>query len=161
VSAEPFQVRRAVHGDESIVRALRLRAMADAPEAFGSTHERELTRTADDWQRWLSTGATFMATNANDPVGLVAGLHDAVDPAIVHLMSMWVDPAHRGHAVADTLVASLLSWARDDGARVVRLLVIDTNLGARRCYERNGFRPTGRQSVRERDGAAELEMEAG
>ncbi len=75
-------------------------------------------------------------------------------------MSMWVDPAHRGHAIADALVSALRLWARADGARLVRLLVIDTNIGARRCYERSGFRPTGRRFVRDRDGAAELEMEA-
>ena len=154
-----FQVRRAGPGDESIVRALRLRAMTDAPDAFGSTYERELARTAEDWQRWLTTGATFVAMAADDPCGLVAGLHDADDPAVVHLMSMWVDPAHRGHAIADALVAALRLWARTDGARVVRLLVIDANHAARRCYERNGFRQTGRRFVRDRDGATELEME--
>lgn len=35
-------VRRTVVGDEAILRDLRLQAMSDAPEAFGSTYEREL-----------------------------------------------------------------------------------------------------------------------
>jgi len=37
--------------------------------------------------------------------------------------------------------------------------VVDDNLRARRCYERNGFAATDRTSVRERDGAVELQME--
>jgi ribosomal protein S18 acetylase RimI-like enzyme len=72
---------------------------------------------------------------------------------------MWVDPACRGAGAADALVASVLSWARAEGARAVRLAVIDTNVRARRCYERNGFHATGTQFVRERDGATELQME--
>ena len=154
-----FQVRRAIPGDESNVRALRLEAMTGAPDAFGSTYERELARTPADWQRWLSTGATFILINAEQASGIVAGLHDPADPSIVHLMSMWVDPGCRGAGAADALVASVLSWARAEGARAVRLSVIDANARARRCYERNGFRATGTQFVRERDGATELQME--
>jgi len=154
-----FQVRRAAPGDQSIVRALRLEAMTGAPEAFGSTYERELARTPADWQRWLSTGATFILMDAEGPSGIVAGLHDPADPSVVHLMSMWVDPACRGAGAADALVASVLSWARVEGARAVRLSVIDDNASARRCYERNGFRATGTQFIRERDGATELQME--
>ena len=154
-----FHVRRAASGDESIVRALRLEAMTRAPEAFGSTYERELARTPADWQRWLSTGATFILMDAERASGIVAGLHDPADPSVVHLMSMWVDPACRGAGAADMLVSSVLSWARAEGAGAVRLAVIDANVRARRCYERNGFRSTGRHFVRERDGAIELQME--
>jgi ribosomal protein S18 acetylase RimI-like enzyme len=155
-----FQVRRAVSGDESIVRALRLEAMAGAPEAFGSTYERELARTPGDWQRWLATGATFIVMDEGRATGLVAGLHDPADPGVVHLMSMWVDPAYRGGGgAADALVASVVEWARGEDARAVRLSVIDVNARARSCYERNGFRATGTQFTRERDGAIELQLE--
>jgi GNAT superfamily N-acetyltransferase len=154
-----WQVRRAIPGDESIVRALRLEAMAGAPEAFGSTQERELARTPADWRRWLATGATFIVVDAERATGIVAGLRDPADPDIVTLMSMWVDPLCRGGGAADALVASVLSWARAEGARAVRLLVIDANARARRCYERNGFRATGTQFTRERDGAIELQLE--
>ncbi len=154
-----FEVRRAAPGDESVVRAVRLRAMADSPDAFGSTYERELARTAADWERWLSTGATFILAGAEGAHGIVAGVHDATDPAVVHLMSMWVDPSCRGSGAADALMASVLSWAEAEGARLMRLAVIETNVRARQCYERNEFRPTGKQIARERDGAVELEME--
>jgi len=154
-----FHVRRAASGDESIVRALRLEAMTRAPEVFGSTYERELARTPADWRRWLTTGATFILMDDDRAAGIVAALPDPSDPAIVTLMSMWVDPACRGGGAADALVAAVLSWAQAENARAVRLLVIDTNVGARRCYERNGFRATGTWFTRERDGATELQME--
>ena len=54
-----FAVRRAVSGDEAALRALRLQALSDSPEAFGSTYERELARTHEEWQRWLVRSAMF------------------------------------------------------------------------------------------------------
>jgi len=41
----------------------------------------------------------------------------------------------------------------------VRLKVIQGNGRARRFYERMGFRPTGHEEVRERDGLIEVQME--
>ena len=152
-------VRRAAAGDEPILRALRLQALSDAPDAFGSTYDREFARTPADWQRWLSPGATFIVDATDGPKGLVAGMRDPADPAIVRLMAMWVHPALRGAGAADVLIAAVLSWARESSARIMRLAVVQANDRARRCYERHGFRATGTQSVRERDGAVEIEME--
>ena len=144
-------VRRAVPGDEPILRAVRLQALSDTPEAFGSTYDRELARTTADWQRWMSPGATFILDDAGGPKGIVAGMRDESDAAVVHLMSMWVDPALRGSGAAEALVASLLEWAETEGARHMRLAVIQTNDRARRFYQRLGFRENGRHGVRDRE----------
>jgi GNAT superfamily N-acetyltransferase len=152
-------LRRAVLGDESILRELRLQALSEAPAAFGSTYERELARTTSDWQRWLTPGATFICCGPAGARGMVAGLRDEIDPAVVHLMAMWVHPAIRGSGAADELVAAILAWAESQGAGSVRLRVIQGNSRARRFYERIGFRPTGHKTVRERDGEIEIQME--
>jgi GNAT superfamily N-acetyltransferase len=140
------------------VRSIRLRALSDAPEAFGSIYARELARTTADWQRWLSPAATFLLESSEGPAGLVAGRTDEADPRVVWLLSMWVDPTRRGQRGGDALVTAVLSWARSVGAAEVRLQVVETNGRARRFYERLGFRSNGRQTIRERDGAVELEM---
>jgi ribosomal protein S18 acetylase RimI-like enzyme len=152
-------IRRAGFGDEPILRALRLEALTEAPETFGSTYERELARTTADWQRWLSPGVTLILEESGTPRGLVAGMHDADDPSIVHLMAMWVHPALRGTGAADALVTEHLAWAQAVGAGLVRLHVMETNGRARRLYERHGFRLTGAQTAREADGRVELQME--
>jgi len=154
-----MNVRRARIGDEAILRELRLQAMADAPDAFGSTYERELARTVEDWHRWLSTGATFVVEDAHGARGIVAGRRDPTAASTVELMSMWVHPGIRGSGAGDALVAEVVAWARTEGAQVVRLQVVENNLRARRFYERHGFRLTGRTRVRERDGQAEVQME--
>ncbi len=45
------ELRRAVIGDEPVLRALRLPALTDSPTAFSSTYERELARTTEGWRR--------------------------------------------------------------------------------------------------------------
>jgi len=152
-------VRRAALGDEAILRELRLEAMCEAPDAFGSTYEREVARTTADWGRWMSPGVTFILSEPAGARGMVAGVRDETDPAVVHLMAMWVHPQIRGSGGADELVAAVVAWAESVGAKLVRLKVIQGNDRARHFYERMGFCPTGKEEVRERDGLIEVQME--
>jgi GNAT superfamily N-acetyltransferase len=153
-----FKVRRAVIGDEPVLRALRLQALTDSPGAFSSTYERELARTTEDWRRWLAPGATFILEAGGDPRGLVAGSRDAQGFSAVHLMAMWVHPDLRGTGAAHALVSSLKAWAAEVGATQIRLKVVETNFRARRFYDRAGFRATGHKGVLEKSGDSEMEM---
>ena len=90
---------------------------------------------------------------------MVAGLRDEADPAVVHLMAMWVHPMTRGSGGADQLVEAVIAWARSEGAKLVRLKVIQGNNRARGFYERMGFRPTGQEDLRQRDARIEVQME--
>src|ERR1700730_1494629 len=152
-------VRRAALGDELTLREIRLQALSDAPDAFGSSYEREVARTTADWQGWGSPGVAFILCEPAGARGMVAGLRDEADLEVVHLMAMWVHPKVRGSGGADELVEAVLAWAQSEGAKVVRLKVIQGNDRARRFYERMGFRSTGQEEIRLRDGAIELEME--
>jgi GNAT superfamily N-acetyltransferase len=152
-------VRRAALGDEPILREIRLQALSEAPVAFGSTYESEVARTTADWQRWMSPGVAFVLEDATRARGMVAGLRDESDPAVVHLMAMWVHPAIRGSGGADELVAAVVGWAQSEGAKLVRLKVIQGNDRARRFYERMGFCITGQKETRQRDGLIEVQME--
>jgi ribosomal protein S18 acetylase RimI-like enzyme len=152
-------VRQAAYGDEAALRDLRLQAMQDAPDAFGSTYEREAARTESDWQRWFSPGVTFIFESADDgPIGLVAGVRDDGEPNVAHLMALWVHPSRRGQGAGDALVSAVLSWAESQQLDTIRLHVMESNAAARRLYERLGFRVTGNTTSRDRDGLAELEM---
>jgi GNAT superfamily N-acetyltransferase len=154
-----FTIRRAQLGDEPILREVRLQALSEAPLAFGSTYEKELARTTSDWQRWMSPGVTFVLYEPAGARGIIAGLRDETDRAVVYLLAMWVHPKIRGAGGADALVAEVVTWARSEGAKFVRLNVIQGNDRARRFYERNGFRDTGQQAIRQRDGLIENQME--
>jgi ribosomal protein S18 acetylase RimI-like enzyme len=153
-----FEIRRAVSGDEPVLRTLRLQALTDSPNAFSSTYELELARTYEEWQRWLTISVTFLLEAGGEPRGLACGVPDSHDSSVVHLMSMWVHPDLRGTGAAQALVASVKTSAAEAGAKQVRLEVVASNERAIRCYERAGFRATGRQSVLEKSGDLKIEM---
>lgn len=153
-----FDIRRAKIGDEHVLRSLRLQALTDSPRAFSSSYERELARTTQDWQRWLAPGATFFLEVGGEPGGLVACVRDAEESSVVHLMAMWVHPLLRGAGAAQRLISAVKYWTFKIGATQVRLNVVEDNLPAKRCYERSGFRATGRQGIVERTGDVEIEM---
>ncbi len=151
-------IRRAVPGDESALRDLRIRALTDSPNDFGSTLERERNRTPEDWRRWLTEGSVYLAETGDGPIGLAAGVPNSEDPSTAYLCAVWVQPAIRGSDAARNLISAVQGWARDTGFRELKLDVVEENGRARRAYERNGFRVTGRVTIRERDGVREIEM---
>jgi GNAT superfamily N-acetyltransferase len=61
------------------------------------------------------------------------------------LGAMWVTPQWRGRGVAGMLVAAVAAWSRSGNAIRDGLWVPDDNARARRFYEREGFRVTGKR----------------
>jgi RimJ/RimL family protein N-acetyltransferase len=153
------RVQRADVGDVDLVRTLRLRALADAPDAFGSTYEREVAFAPDVWTARLATrtNAHFLG-RADEPVGIVSIVRDEPDGDPAWLVGMWVEPDARGSGVADELVATALEWAGNAHIGAVHLHVTDGNERAERLYLRHGFARTGASLRRERDGVTEHEM---
>jgi ribosomal protein S18 acetylase RimI-like enzyme len=154
------KIRRLRVDDVEVLRDIRLRALRDAPEAFWTTYESEVDQKPDDWRRWLATAAFFVAEDGTGTCAVAGGMAAPDDPAAAWLVSMWVAPERRGSGLADRLVSAVTAWARSEGREVVRLHVEEHNQRALRCYQRLGFRPTGRRLHRERDGGWELEMES-
>lgn len=155
-----MRVRQLAAEEFGTLRAIRLRALQDAPDAYGSTFEGTVTRTGAEWRAWFDTATPFIAEGPDSTaLGLAATYSDAEEPSVAHLISMWVAPEARGTGAGDALVQQVVSFASAQGAAVVRLDVVEGNAPAIRLYERNGFSLTGRQIARERDGAIEFEME--
>ena len=150
--SDDYEIRRSGVGDEELVRSVRIAALTDAPEQFGSTLERELARDAGGWTDFVTRGALFLLERDGAAVGIAGGLPEDED---VELVSMWVAPDARGTGGSDALVQAVLGWA---GERDVVLYAIDGNDPARRLYERNGFVATGETWVRNRDGATGFTM---
>ncbi|HEX7037880.1 MAG TPA: GNAT family N-acetyltransferase [Pseudomonadales bacterium] len=130
-----------------VYRALRLRALADAPDAFGSTYAAARQRPDSAWAQRLDHDPNVdlpLTAEVGDTLGGLAWGHiDPADPATVHLYQMWVAPEHRGRGIGAALLARVVDWARERGARRVALAVTCGNSPARRLYERAGFRPVG------------------
>ena len=128
---------------------VRLAALADAPAAFGSTLEREVAFTDDEWAARAAASARgderviFFAELDGQIGGLVGGFADAATPGAIELVSMWTAPAARRTGAGRLLVQAVLAWSAATGADTVGLWVIRGNEPARRLYEAMGFTETG------------------
>ncbi|MGW4771467.1 N-acetyltransferase family protein [Nocardia sp. NPDC004278] len=140
------RVRLLTADDWSVFRSIRLRALADAPQAFGSTLEHARARTDQDWRELLAHRAQFVASVDGSDVGTAAGLDDP-ERSGAHLISMWVAGKARGTGVSDRLVRAVVDWAVDTGHRKVWLEVAAGNTVAERLYLRHGFVHTGVQGM--------------
>lgn len=138
------------------LRALRLRALGDEPDAFGSSLERERGHGDDEWRSLMGLGPWWIAvTDRGEDVGLVAGgRHRDDDTPWVY--SMWVVHAWRGRGVAEALLDAVVAWARARGAAKLGLDVADRVPRARRFYERYGFVANGTTFPMPRDPSIEL-----
>lgn len=146
-----YEIRRVGPDDWRDFRDVRLRALKEAPSAFGSSLERELAFTENDWRQRL-TGLAFLAYPARDgerPLAIVGGF--SPKDGTIALVAMWIDPAHRGLGMADQLVEALLNAARGKGAAQVELHVTEGNIAAAKLYERCGFQYTGERVPLESD----------
>ncbi len=127
------------------LRAIRMRALRDSPDAFWTTAAEEVTMTPGEWRRRLerSGAATFVARRAGADVGLVTGAPHHERQGDAGLYGMWVAPEARGTGAGVALISSVVQWARSAGYQSLRLEVGDANAPAVRLYERMGFVPTG------------------
>ena len=132
-----------------VFKAVRLRALQDAPLAFGATYAKESQLPDSDWikrvERWNGgTGIGFLAMDDGAACGIAGSFLDQNDPTRAHLISMWTAPTHRQQGVGRLLVDEVVNWARGRKARLLLLMVVGNNQAAIRFYERLGFTRTGR-----------------
>lgn len=129
------------------MRSIRLRALLDAPDAFGSTYEESVARPAERWPEQLRDLPTFVAVEDDIDVGIVRCARDKADTEAAWLISMWVAPEARRRGVGAILVDAVINWAHAN--RVSRLLleVADGNAPAIALYARKGFTPNGEVSA--------------
>ena len=144
-----MNVLRAEPDDWPRVRDLRLRALLDAPDAFGSTHAGEAGDGEDEWRTWMtgwsgvSDQALFAAVDGGEWIGIALGVRWQRDRELVHLYAMWVDPSVRRQGAGRALVEAVTGWARDLNARRMVLRVTEGNPGGFALYEGCGFIDTG------------------
>ena len=125
----------------SLWREGRLRALADSPTAFGSTYERELAFTTDQWRDRLASKSASVLGTADGAVVAMGGGFVPGD-GWCHLFGMWVDPAWRRLGLSRGVLDLLLAWA-SERRLPVSLEVAVGNEVARAVYERSGFVATG------------------
>ena len=123
----------------SLFKAVRLRALQDAPHAFSATYAKEFQLTDSDWmnsvERWNGeTGAGFLAMDEHTACGIAGSFLDQKDATRAELVSMWTAPSHRQRGIGRLLVNSVLHWAQARNARILHLMVTGNNEPAINFY---------------------------
>ena len=140
--------RRATAADVDLFREIRLQALQDSPEAFGSTYESAIERSQDSWREQLVSTVdgglrnTQFVFDGDSCVGLGA-LYREDGSVSGDLIMMWISPEVRSSGAGSMIVDNLLLWAGNNGFKSVSLVVTDSNTRGIKFYENCGFRNTG------------------
>lgn len=139
-------VRVLTEADTAQFQALRLRALKEHPEAFGSSFEAEVNMTLEQFATFLSSPDRpwFGAFQGDQMMGM-AGLMRSQGTKTRHramVSGMYVAPEARGLGLGQALMDALMDRARStDGLEDVNLAVTVGNDAARHIYIKAGFTP--------------------
>jgi GNAT superfamily N-acetyltransferase len=144
-----MRVRELERDEWALFRGLRLRALADSPDAFARRFVDEQSQPDAHWLR-LTESVTMpggqvmlVAEDEGRPLGLAFGLFDKEHAKTGHVGGMWVEPEARGKGAGQALLAAVIEWARTRRLERLILWVTEGNEPATRLYERLGFADTG------------------
>lgn len=141
------EVVQAGPDDWETYREIRLAALADAPDAFGSTLALELERPEAKWRETLTISAVFLGRR-DDKVLAIAGGFPKPD-GDTELWGVWAHPSTRGTGLAADVIRAVLDWAKD--RKQIAAWVGEKNPAAERLYTKLGFRRTGVRGPLPRD----------
>jgi ribosomal protein S18 acetylase RimI-like enzyme len=126
-------------------KALRLRALQQDPQAFGSSYEEELSYPEEKWKSYLNNPDSEIIC-AQAPNGELIGLMVASfntklkSKHIADIYSVFIDINHRGKGISKLMFANLLESIKQRNIiRKVKLTVNADQTAAIALYERFGF----------------------
>ncbi len=142
-----MDVRRLRPEEWAAFREIRLRALADAPNAFGATHADEAALTDQEWQERSDRPdrAIFVADGPDGLVGLALGGSAPGRDDAAAVYSMWVAPEARRRGLGTALIDAVKGWAVGAGYPALGLGVTTSNAPAIALYEHLGFTANGDQ----------------
>ena len=124
--------------DWRMLRAARLYALLDSPDAFTSSYADESTWSQLDWQRSLHAATWIVAREAQNVIGLAKFVSEPALPASRYVESAWVAPTHRRRGVLRTLLDALAEVSHRMGVTELDAL------GVRRQLRRRSRLPGAR-----------------
>ncbi|MCX8176169.1 MAG: ribosomal protein S18-alanine N-acetyltransferase [Candidatus Bathyarchaeota archaeon] len=89
----------------------------------------------------LNSGEFLVAVLNEDVAGYVASIFKNLSSAVI--VSIAVHPKYRGRHIGNTLLKTLIKKLKSKGFLEVELEVRESNIAARRLYEKLGFKYSG------------------
>jgi ribosomal protein S18 acetylase RimI-like enzyme len=145
-----IQFRPLDHDEWEAFHTLRLRSIADMPEAIYPTYAEESSRSPEQIRARITETehqVVFGAYRAGKLIG-IAGLRREALAQVAHKGVLWgvfVHPEWRQGGVARRLLQALFDYARGAGVRQIHLNVNVDNPRAAGLYRSMGFEAYGRE----------------
>ena len=140
-----MKIRILNEADARMYQEVRLSALKNNPEAFGSTYERELEFTLEFVAERLKPSRDKFVLGAlkdNTLLGTVTFMREN-GLKICHkgdVFGMYVKPEYRRKGLGKSLMNELIKEAKKcDGLEQIRLTVVSNNTSAKKLYQSLGF----------------------
>ena len=146
---DPMIVRRLVSQDAPEYRALRLAALRESPESFGSSYEEECDRPPADFAELVGDTGDRAFFGAFSEARLVGSVGFGREASLKErhkgfIRGMYVVPTERGKGIGQALLARALDFAATiPDLQQITLAVNANNLSAIRLYKAAGFQQYG------------------
>ena len=106
------RIKRLKPSQWNVLKRVRLEALRDTPDAFGTTYEEESQYNEEEWRKRLQREdcITYVAFIEDSPIGLVVG---APYDERAGLFAMWVNSKYRGKGLGHevmNILPSCLMW---------------------------------------------------
>jgi GNAT superfamily N-acetyltransferase len=131
-------------GDWNVYRDLRLRALQEEPQAYGSTYADNVSRPASFWKERLQDALEekiqwlVFAKLEDKLVGMAGAFSE--EKNTVHVIAVYVIPEQRGKGISKLLMKDLLMRIKRNPE--VKRIIVDVNpeqLPAFNLYKNSGF----------------------
>jgi len=146
-------IHRVVEDDWRLMQDVRLRALREDPEVFGSSLPREERFRESHWRMRTRSSPSWLALDdegvGRGIVGMILEPGSPDDDR--HVVSLWVAPEVRRQGIGWALLDTVRKAATEDGARTLSLWVVDENHPAVDLYVRAGYTRTGERHEGQRD----------
>lgn len=149
-----MEYRRLLEEDARAYWELRLEALQNSPEAFGTSYEEAIQRdnpierVKNNFK--IEENYTFGAFNQGELVGMVTLLQES-SLKMKHranIFAMYVSPSSRGRGIGKALMEMAIKLAKESKEiEKINLSVVSSNDAAKKLYHQLGFNVFGKEEM--------------
>lgn len=144
---------------------LRLRALQEEPQAFGSSYADTITKPNSYWMDRLTDAEqgnswSLFAQQNDHIIGMIGGFkRNSAQKDIVNIVALYVVKEARGKGVAKQLLQTLLAeFKKQTQIKKAKLSVNPNQIPALKLYEAFGFNVVGKENTELGDGQLHTEL---
>ena len=126
-------------------KKIRLSALLQAPEMFGSTYTTEVTHQDIYFKNCLLNSIAFAAYHDKDIIGIAVLVRESAIRIAhkAHLASVFIEPKFQQKGIAHILLNTAIKHARAQQIEQILLTVVEDNMIAINLYKKLGFQIYG------------------